>query len=43
VLFATLTRRGDRWWISLNVEAADLHPARQHPARSPHDRGGWVG
>ena len=43
VLFATVTRRGDRWWISLNVEAADLHPARQHPARSPHDHTGWVG
>ena len=43
VLFATVSRRGGRWRISLNVEAADLHPAAQHPARDDADSGGWVG
>ena len=28
---------------SLNIEAADLHPARQHPARDGDVAGGWVG
>ena len=43
ILFATISHHGGRWWVSLNVEAADLHPAQQHPARHPDDRGGWVG
>jgi putative transposase len=43
VCFATITHRSGRWWVSLNVEAAELHPALQHPARHPEDRGGWVG
>jgi putative transposase len=42
ILFATINRHGGRWWVSLNVEAADLHPAQQHQAR-PDDAGGWVG
>jgi putative transposase len=42
ILFATITHHGGRWWVSLNVEAAGLHPAHQHPARDPRD-GGWVG
>jgi putative transposase len=42
ILFATISRHGGRWWISLNVEAADLHPGQQHRAR-PDDGGGWVG
>ena len=36
ILFATITHHGGRWWVSLNVEAAELHPAHQHP---PRDRG----
>jgi putative transposase len=40
---ATITYRGGRWWVALNIEAADLHPAHQHPARNPQDGGGWVG
>ena len=32
ILFATISQRGGRWWVSLNVQAADLHPAHQHPA-----------
>ncbi|MEN5074076.1 RNA-guided endonuclease TnpB family protein [Isoptericola cucumis] len=46
VLFATVSRRGGRWRISLNVEAADLHPAVQHPAHDSADDaapGGWAG
>jgi putative transposase len=43
VLFAAVNRRGGRWWVSLNVEAADLHPAHIHRARDPQDDGGWVG
>jgi putative transposase len=31
ILFATVSRGQGRWWVSLNVEAADLHPARRHP------------
>lgn len=42
ICFATITHHAGRWWISLNVEAAELHPAQQHPARHPDD-GGWVG
>jgi putative transposase len=40
ILFATISHRGARWWISLNVEAAELHPNHQHPR---NDDGGWVG
>lgn len=40
ILFATVSRRGGRWFVSLNVEAADLHPAQQHV---PDAGGAWVG
>jgi putative transposase len=43
ILFATVRRRAGRWWVSLNVEAADLHPAHQHPPRDCTDHHGWVG
>ena len=43
ILYATLSHSAGRWWISLNVEAADLHPARHHPVRTCDDHGGWVG
>ncbi len=43
ILFATISYHGGRWWIALNVEAAELHPAQQHPTRHPDDAGGWVG
>jgi putative transposase len=29
--------------VSLNIQAADLHPARQHPPRADGDHRGWVG
>jgi len=43
ILFATVGQHAGRWWVSLNVEAADLHPAHHHQSRSPGDDGGWVG
>lgn len=43
ILFATVTDRAGRWWVSLNVEAAGLHPAHQHRHRDTADSGGWVG
>ncbi|MFG1814591.1 RNA-guided endonuclease TnpB family protein [Kribbella sp. NPDC049174] len=43
VLFATVTHRGGRWWVSLNVEADDFHPAYQHAPRTDRDQNGWVG
>ncbi|MEW2483646.1 RNA-guided endonuclease TnpB family protein [Mycobacterium sp. NPDC049093] len=42
ILFATISHHGGRWWCSLNIEAADLHPLRRHPARTDH-AGRWVG
>jgi putative transposase len=43
ILQATVTRGVRRWWISVTVEAADLHPAVQHPTRPVDDATGWVG
>jgi putative transposase len=43
VLFATVSRRGDRWYVSLNIEAPDLRSDRHHPRRPEGDHGGWVG
>ena len=44
ILFATVRKTGrGRWTVSLNVEAADLHPDRQHqsPTRSWGSTGGF--
>jgi putative transposase len=43
VLFATVARQGNRWYVSLNIQAPDLHPQRRHPTRCSQDHGGWVG
>jgi putative transposase len=43
ILFAAVTYRGGRWWVSLNIAAADLHQAQKHPLRAEADHGGWVG
>jgi putative transposase len=43
ILFATISHHGGHWWVSLNVEAADLHPAQQHTPRDTDDAGNWVG
>ncbi len=42
ILFGTISCHGGRWWISLNVEAADLHINHQHRTR-PDAGSGWVG
>ncbi len=44
ILFATVTHHGGRWWVSLNVEAADLHPSPPAPApRRPKTVAGGSG
>jgi putative transposase len=43
ILFATVSRHGTRWFVSLNVHAPDLHPERRHPIRPVREHGGWVG
>ncbi len=43
LLFATVSRHADRWYVSLNLQAPDLHPQRHHRSRGDHDHGGWVG
>ncbi len=43
ILFATVSHRAGRWWVSINIEAADLHCAQRHPARLDGDGAGWVG
>jgi putative transposase len=43
ILFATVSRLAGRWWVALNIEAADLHPGHQHPARADNDCDDWVG
>lgn len=42
IVSATVSGRAGRWSVSLTVQAADLHPARQHPIGDP-GRAGWVG
>lgn len=43
ILAVTISHRGGRWWASLTVEAADLHPLHCHPTRTDGDHGSWVG
>ena len=43
ILFATISRHAGRWWVSLNVQAADLHPAHHHPDHHDDDPSDWVG
>jgi putative transposase len=43
VLFATVSRHGSRWYVSLNVQAPDLHGERCHPPRPAGDDYGFVG
>ena len=37
-LFATVSRRGSRWYVSLNVQAPDVHIQRRHPLRPADDQ-----
>jgi putative transposase len=32
ILFATCSRHGSRWYVSLNLQAPDFHSERHHPA-----------
>jgi putative transposase len=43
VLFATCSRHGSRWYVSLNLQAPDFHVQRRHPSRPADDSGGFVG
>jgi putative transposase len=43
ILFATISFQAGRWWIALNVEAAEIYPHLQHPTRPGDDAGGGVG
>jgi putative transposase len=43
VMFATVSRRGSRWYVSLNVHAPDLHPERRHRPGLAENRARFVG
>jgi putative transposase len=43
ILFATIARRGTRWYVSLNVHAPDFHHARRHQPDCEREGGGFVG
>jgi putative transposase len=43
ILFATVARRGTRWYVSLNVHAPDVHPGRGHQPCRERESGGYVG
>jgi putative transposase len=43
VLFATISRHGSRWYVSLNVHAPDLHAERRHRPHPADDHVGFVG
>ncbi|MFC9475452.1 RNA-guided endonuclease TnpB family protein [Nocardia sp. NPDC056952] len=43
ILYATVSFRARRWWVSVATEASDLHSAHHHRPRKHGDEGGWVG
>jgi putative transposase len=43
IMFATVSRHGSRWYVSLNVCAPDLHSERRHPRSPDRKRDDWVG
>jgi len=43
ILFATVSRRGSRWYVSLNVQAPDFHAKRRHRPRLADNNDGFVG
>jgi putative transposase len=43
ILFATVVRRGTRWYVTLNIRAPDFHPERRHQPRSGPAVGRFVG
>jgi putative transposase len=42
ILFATVSRHGSRWYVSLNVQAPDFHAERRHQPRPADDRDRFV-
>lgn len=42
ILFATVSQHAGRWFVFLNVEAAELHPDHHHPTEVGNHRG-WIG
>jgi putative transposase len=42
ILFATVSQHAGRWFVCLNVEAAELHAAHHHPADADELRD-WIG
>jgi putative transposase len=43
ILFATIARRADRWYVSLTVHAPDFHAQRRHQSSDGRSQGGFVG
>jgi putative transposase len=43
ILFATISRQGSRWHVSLNVCAPDFHRERRHPRSPDRKQADWVG
>jgi putative transposase len=43
ILFATVTRYGGRWYVSLNLQACNLHPDRRHQLGTSQDNDAFVG
>jgi putative transposase len=43
ILFATIVRHADRWYVNLTLQAPDLHPQRRHPASPAGGQAGFVG
>jgi putative transposase len=43
VMFATVSRHGSRWYVSLNVHAPDFHPERRHRPGLTEGRARFVG
>lgn len=43
ISFVTVNRSGDHWYLTLNLRAPDLHPARRHPRSLLPAEPGFVG
>lgn len=43
IWFTTVSKHRGRWWITVNLQAPDLHAAKRHAQRDPDDHGGFVG
>jgi putative transposase len=43
ILFATIVRRADRWYVNLCIQAPDFHPQQRHQLRSDEEPPRFVG